>query len=129
LTINSIAKDETGHIIDPFNGVADLEAGILRHVSPAFSEDPVRILRAARFAARFGFHLAPETLALMNDMVHNGEVDALVPERVWQELARGLMENQSVPDVLCAAGMRRAGADHAGSRRAVRCAATGARPS
>jgi tRNA nucleotidyltransferase (CCA-adding enzyme) len=93
LTINSIAKDETGHIIDPFNGVADLEAGILRHVSPAFSEDPVRILRAARFAARFGFHLAPETLALMNDMVHNGEVDALVPERVWQELARGLMEN------------------------------------
>lgn len=92
LTINSIAKDEAGNIIDPFNGVADLEAGILRHVSPAFSEDPVRILRAARFAARFGFRLAPETLVLMNDMVHNGEVDALVPERVWQELARGLME-------------------------------------
>ncbi|AEJ03046.1 polynucleotide adenylyltransferase/metal dependent phosphohydrolase [Nitrosomonas sp. Is79A3] len=92
LTINSIAKDETGNIIDPFNGVADLEAGILRHVSPAFSEDPVRILRAARFAARFGFRIAPETLALMSEMVHNGEVDALVPERVWQELARGLME-------------------------------------
>lgn len=92
LTINSIAKDEAGNIIDPFNGVADLESGILRHVSPAFSEDPVRILRTARFAARFGFHIAPETLALMNDMVHNGEVDALVPERVWQELARGLME-------------------------------------
>ncbi|MER2511472.1 MAG: multifunctional CCA addition/repair protein [Nitrosomonas ureae] len=92
LTINSIAKDENGRIIDPFNGVADLEAGILRHVSPAFSEDPVRILRAARFAARFGFRIAPETMMLMNDMVHNGEVDALVPERVWQELARGLME-------------------------------------
>ncbi|UJO99555.1 MAG: multifunctional CCA tRNA nucleotidyl transferase/2'3'-cyclic phosphodiesterase/2'nucleotidase/phosphatase, partial [Nitrosomonas sp.] len=81
LTINSIAKDEEGNIIDPFNGVADLEAGILRHISPAFSEDPVRILRAARFAARFNFHAAPETLALMSDMVHNGEVDALVPER------------------------------------------------
>ncbi len=93
LTINSIAKDEAGNIIDPFNGVADLEAGILRHVSPAFSEDPVRILRAARFAARFSFRIAPETLMLMHDMVHNGEVDALVPERVWQELARGLMEN------------------------------------
>lgn len=93
LTINSIAKDEAGNIIDPFNGVADLKAGILRHVSPAFSEDPVRILRAARFAARFSFRMAPETLMLMHDMVHNGEVDALVPERVWQELARGLMEN------------------------------------
>ncbi|MBS0299979.1 MAG: multifunctional CCA addition/repair protein [Proteobacteria bacterium] len=92
LTINSIAKDEAGNIIDPFNGVADLEAGILRHVSPAFSEDPVRILRAARFAARFSFRIAPETLTLMSDMVHNGEVDALVPERVWQELSRGLME-------------------------------------
>lgn len=92
LTINSIAKDEEGNIIDPFNGVADLEAGILRHVSPAFSEDPVRILRTARFAARFSFRIAPETLALMSEMVHNGEVDALVPERVWQELARGLME-------------------------------------
>jgi len=92
LTINSIAKDEEGNIIDPFNGVADLEAGILRHVSPAFSEDPVRILRSARFAARFGFRIAPETLVLMSEMVHNGEVDALVPERVWQELARGLME-------------------------------------
>ncbi len=93
LTINSIAKDAEGNIIDPFNGVADLEAGILRHISPAFSEDPVRILRAARFAARFNFHAAQETLTLMSDMVHNGEVDALVPERVWQELSRGLMEN------------------------------------
>ncbi len=92
LTINSIAKDEDGNIIDPFNGVADLEAGILRHVSPAFSEDPVRILRAARFAARFSFRMAAETLTLMSEMVHTGEVDALVPERVWQELSRGLME-------------------------------------
>lgn len=94
LTINAIAKDMNGNIVDPFGGVADLEAGILRHVSPAFSEDPVRVLRAARFAARFGFRIAPETLRLMNDMVHNGEVDSLVPERVWQELARGLMEHK-----------------------------------
>ncbi|MDP1559281.1 MAG: multifunctional CCA addition/repair protein [Nitrosomonas sp.] len=93
LTINAIAKDNDGNIIDPFNGVADLEAGLLRHISPAFSEDPVRILRTARFATRFGFQIAPETLKLMNEMVHNGEVDALVPERVWQEIARGLMEN------------------------------------
>lgn len=94
LTINAIAKDQDGNIIDPFSGVADLEAGLLRHVSPAFSEDPVRVLRTARFAARFGFRIALETLALMNEMVHNGEVDALVPERVWQEFARGLMEHK-----------------------------------
>jgi tRNA nucleotidyltransferase (CCA-adding enzyme) len=94
LTINAIAKDEHGSIIDPFDGVADLEAGVLRHIGPAFTEDPVRVLRTARFAARFGFHIAPETLALMNEMVHNGEVDALVPERVWQEFARGLMEHR-----------------------------------
>lgn len=93
LTINAIAKDESGQIIDPFDGTSDLKAGILRHVSSAFSEDPVRILRAARFAARFNFQIAPETLSLMQDMVHNGEVDALVAERVWQEIARGLMEN------------------------------------
>lgn len=93
LTVNAIAKDQTGNIIDPFNGIADLEAGILRHISPAFVEDPVRILRVARFAARFGFHVAPETLDLMREMVHNGEVEALVPERVWQEIARGLMEH------------------------------------
>lgn len=92
LTINAIAKDETGLIVDPHNGVADLKAGILRHVSPAFVEDPVRVLRVARFAARFGFSIAPETLALMREMAANGEVDALVPERVWQELSRGLME-------------------------------------
>ncbi|HEY0675192.1 MAG TPA: multifunctional CCA addition/repair protein [Immundisolibacter sp.] len=91
-TINAIAEDEHGKLIDPCNGIADLRAGILRHVSPAFAEDPVRILRAARFAARFGFVIAPETLALMREMANNGEVDALVAERVWQELARGLME-------------------------------------
>jgi tRNA nucleotidyltransferase (CCA-adding enzyme) len=91
-TINAIAEDEHGNLTDPYNGVADLRAGILRHVSPAFGEDPVRILRAARFAARFGFNIAPETLTLMQEMTHNGEVDALVAERVWQELSRGLME-------------------------------------
>jgi len=93
-TINAIAQGADGGLIDPHNGVADLRAGILRHVSAAFSEDPVRILRAARFAARFGFTIAPETLTLMRDMVNNGEVDALVAERVWQELARGLMEKK-----------------------------------
>ena len=96
-TINAIAREVDdkhvdGKLIDPYNGLADLRAGVLRHVSAAFGEDPVRILRAARFAARFGFSIAPETLALMRDMVNNGEVDALVSERVWQELARGLME-------------------------------------
>ena len=95
LTINAIAKDDTGQLIDPYHGLDDLKNKMLRHVSPAFSEDPVRILRAARFAARFtDFSVAPETLALMRDMVENGEVDALVPERVWQELAKGLMEAQ-----------------------------------
>lgn len=92
LTINAIAKDGAGLFIDPYGGMADLKAGILRHVSPAFVEDPVRVLRVARFAARFGFSIAPETLALMREMAANGEVDALVPERIWQELARGLME-------------------------------------
>ncbi len=93
LTINALAKDEQGEIIDPFGGIADLQAGILRHIGPAFVEDPVRVLRVARFAARFGFQIAPETLTLMKQMVHDGEVDALVAERVWQEMARGLMEN------------------------------------
>ena len=92
LTINAIAKDELGNLIDPYHGAADLKAGVLRHVSPAFAEDPVRILRLARFAARFGFVIADETLQLMRGMVANGEVDALVAERVWQELSRGLME-------------------------------------
>jgi tRNA nucleotidyltransferase (CCA-adding enzyme) len=91
-TVNAIAQDADGKLIDPYKGQADLKAGILRHVSDAFAEDPVRILRGARFAARFGFTFAPETLTLMRKMVDNGEVDALVAERVWQELARGLME-------------------------------------
>jgi tRNA nucleotidyltransferase (CCA-adding enzyme) len=95
LTINAIARDPDGRLIDPHGGVSDIRAGILRHVSPAFVEDPVRILRVARFAARFEqFSLAPETLALMRAMVDSGEVDALVPERVWQELAKGLMERK-----------------------------------
>src|SRR5262245_17250577 len=92
LTINALARDESGQLIDPFGGAADLERGLLRHVSPAFAEDPVRILRVARFAARFGFAVAPETMALMRAMVTGGEADALVPERVWQEFSRGLME-------------------------------------
>lgn len=93
LTINAIAIADDGEVIDPCGGRADLAEKIFRHVSPAFSEDPVRILRLARFAARFAdFSVATETLALMKKMVVQGEVDALVPERVWQELARGLME-------------------------------------
>ena len=93
LTINAIAQDEAGALIDPFGGQRDLAAKRLRHVSPAFAEDPVRILRLARFAARFAdFSVADETRTLMREMVAQGEVDALVPERVWQELARGLME-------------------------------------
>ena len=90
LTINAMAEDADGNIIDYHNGRADLEAGIIRHVSDAFLEDPVRILRAARFAARFKFSIAPETLTLMKEMVANGEVDALVPERVWAEMRKAL---------------------------------------
>ena len=93
LTINALARADDGTLIDPFNGQADLAARIFRHVGPAFAEDPVRILRVARFAARFAdFTVAPETLALMRRMVDEGEADHLVNERVWQELARGLME-------------------------------------
>jgi tRNA nucleotidyltransferase (CCA-adding enzyme) len=92
LTINAMARDESGRLVDPYGGAGDLERGLLRHVSPAFVEDPVRILRVARFAARFGFAVAPETMALMRAMVANGETEALVPERVWQEFSRGLME-------------------------------------
>ena len=95
LTINAIAQAEDGMLIDPYGGQKDLRAKLLRHVSPAFAEDPVRILRVARFAARFSdFSVAPDTNVLMQQMVQAGEVDALVPERVWQELARGLMENK-----------------------------------
>jgi tRNA nucleotidyltransferase (CCA-adding enzyme) len=93
ITINAMAVDiETGELHDLFYGRDDLRNGIIRHVSEAFSEDPVRILRAARFAARFDFWIAPETMHLMQVMVENGEVDALVPERVWQEVAKALME-------------------------------------
>jgi tRNA nucleotidyltransferase (CCA-adding enzyme) len=92
LTINAMAEAEDGTLIDPYGGRADLAAGVLRHVSPAFAEDPVRLLRLARFAARFPhFTVAPETAALLEQLVRSGEVDALVPERVWQELSRGLM--------------------------------------
>ncbi len=93
LTINAMARAEDGALVDPYGGRRDLADKVLRHVSPAFAEDPVRILRLARFAARLhDFSVAPETMALMRGMVAAGEVDALVPERVWQELARGLME-------------------------------------
>ncbi len=93
LTINAIARAEDGTLIDPYGGQRDLAARVFRHVSPAFAEDPLRILRVARFAARFtDFTVAPETQALMRRMVDVGEVDHLVAERVWQELARGLME-------------------------------------
>ena len=99
LTINAIAApvDWTGAegIFDPYHGVTDLHAKVLRHVTEAFAEDPVRILRVARFAARFtDFSVAPETMALMQAMVQAGEVAHLVPERVWQEISRGLMEAQ-----------------------------------
>jgi len=96
-TINAIAQTPDGELIDPFHGQADLHARVLRHVSPAFAEDPVRILRGARLLSRFaplGFRIADETLTLMRSMVAAGEVDHLVPERVWQELQRGLAEAQ-----------------------------------
>ncbi len=95
LTINAIAQGPDGGLIDPFNGQLDLKEKVLRHVTGAFAEDPVRILRVARLAARFAdFSVAPETFQLMSDMVGAGETDALVPERVWQELSRGLMEQR-----------------------------------
>ena len=121
LTINSIAVDEEliradgifslqeSSLIDPWGGYRDLRLGVLRHVTPAFREDPVRILRVARLSARFGrFHVAPETLTLMREMVANGEADHLVPERVWQELSRGLMAAQPsrMLQVLEACGIR-----------------------
>jgi tRNA nucleotidyltransferase (CCA-adding enzyme) len=93
LRINAIAQDRNGQLIDPYGGKADLDAGVLRHVSPAFVEDPVRVLRVARFAARFvGFRIAPETLALMQDIVVRGECAHLVPERVFEELKKALQE-------------------------------------
>lgn len=97
LTINAIAEDEQGQLVDPYGGARDIQQRILRHVSPAFVEDPVRLLRVARFAARFaplGFTVASETMALLQQMVRNGEVDQLVPERVWAETRKALSETQ-----------------------------------
>jgi tRNA nucleotidyltransferase (CCA-adding enzyme) len=108
LTINAMAQDEEGRLIDPTGGRQDLRGRVLRHVGPAFVEDPVRILRLARFAARFPeFSVAPQTLALAQGMVAGGEADALVAERVWQELARGLMEERPsrMLEVLDATGL------------------------
>ena len=93
LTINAMARDDDGTLIDPFGGESDLRAGVLRHVSPAFAEDPLRVLRVARFAARLGFAVAPETEALMRAIAAGGEIATLNAERVWQELARALMES------------------------------------
>ena len=95
LTINAIAQDDQGTLIDPYNGRADLEARVLRHLSPAFAEDPLRVLRVARFAARYhhlGFSVAPETLELMAQLADSGELNALTPERVWKETERALAE-------------------------------------
>lgn len=100
LTINAMAEDEQGRLIDPYNGQADLAAHTLRHVSPAFAEDPLRVLRVARFAARYaelGFGIAEETLALMRQLADSGELQALTPERCWKEISRALMEPR--PDV------------------------------
>jgi tRNA nucleotidyltransferase (CCA-adding enzyme) len=97
LTINAIAEAADGQLIDPYHGQADLQARLLRHVSPAFAEDPLRVLRVARFAARYaplGFRIADETLALMGELSESGELDALTPERSWKEIARALMEDQ-----------------------------------
>lgn len=109
LTINAMARNTKGRLIDPYHGQADLEHRLLRHVSDAFVEDPVRLLRIARFAARFahlGFHIAPETMALLKQMVKSGEVDHLVPERVWQEVAKALetQRPQRFFQVLCECG-------------------------
>lgn len=97
LTINAMAEDDEGHITDPYNGQKDLQDRLLRHVSPAFAEDPLRVLRVARFAARYaglGFKVAPETLALMRQLSESGELQALTAERSWKEIARALMEDQ-----------------------------------
>lgn len=106
LTINAIAMDDTGKVYDPYHGVDDLNQKILRHVSHAFVEDPLRVLRVARFAARYyeyGFTVADETLKLMRELAHSGELDALTPERIWKETSRALMETRAdiFFDVLC----------------------------
>ena len=97
LTINAMAKDlDTGEIIDPFNGLQDLHNGVLRHVSPAFSEDPLRVLRVARLRARYGFKIAHDTTELMQKLVHAGELDHLTPERVWTEIEKGFSDESPV---------------------------------
>ena len=109
-TLNAIAQREDGSLVDPWGGARDLQARLLRHVGPAFVEDPLRVLRAARFMARFaplGFRIAPETLALMREVAASGELDALVPERVWQELRKAL---QSAQPAAFLASLREAGA-------------------
>lgn len=94
LTINAMARDlETGELVDPFDGAGDLELGTLRHVSPAFAEDPLRVLRVARFRARYGFKLAPATMVLMSELTASGELNHLTTERVWAELQKGLSED------------------------------------
>jgi tRNA nucleotidyltransferase (CCA-adding enzyme) len=100
LTINAIAQDEAGRLIDPYGGIEDLQARRLRHVSPAFAEDPIRVLRVARFMARYrglGFQVADETMGLMRELVDDGTLDQLVPERVWQELEGALATDDPVP--------------------------------
>ncbi|WP_455921990.1 multifunctional CCA tRNA nucleotidyl transferase/2'3'-cyclic phosphodiesterase/2'nucleotidase/phosphatase [Pseudomonas putida] len=97
LTINAMAEDDAGHLYDPYGGQKDLSERLLRHVSPAFAEDPLRVLRVARFAARYaelGFKVAPQTLALMRELSESGELEALTPERSWKEISRALMESQ-----------------------------------
>jgi tRNA nucleotidyltransferase (CCA-adding enzyme) len=94
ITINAIAEDEYGNIIDPFDGRKDLAAGILRHISPAFSEDPLRVLRVARFAARFNFSVAEETMLLMQQLSGSGELNTLAPERIWAELEKALQSDR-----------------------------------
>jgi tRNA nucleotidyltransferase (CCA-adding enzyme) len=112
LTVNAMAEDDHGTLIDPYGGQRDLEARVLRHVSPAFAEDPLRVLRVARFAARYaplGFSVAPETLALMRQLSESGELSALTPERSWKEISRALMEPR--PDVFIQV-LRECGALH-----------------
>ena len=132
LTINAMAQDAQGHIIDPYGGQRDIQSRVLRHVTDAFREDPVRILRVARFAARFvDFTVAPDTMALMREMVQQGEVDALVGERVWQELSRGFMAAQPTRmiDVLTECGAwQRLFPQHPPMRRALALAAQSETP-
>ena len=111
LTINAIAESSEGQLIDPYNGRQDIQDRVLRHVSPAFAEDPLRVLRVAKFAARFarlGFTVAPETLKLMSNIVQSGEIDALVRERVWQETeqAMGSRRTRCVHSLFCGTAAR-----------------------